>query len=123
MATAPEPPDTPTAMKFQRLSIVRLSSRASVPRDSPDDHRIQGEHIAYLSGLRDKGIIALNGPVRFKDSPKFRGMSICTVDVEEARALALADPAVEAGWFEVTVDGWWISSIPITLGNRVDIEK
>ena len=110
-------------MKFQRLSIVRLSSPAVIPPDSADDDRIQAEHIAYLGGLRDRGIIALNGPVRFKDSPKFRGMSIYTVDVEEARALALADPAVKAGWFEVTVDSWWIPSIPVILGNRVDIEK
>lgn len=58
-------------MNFQRVSIVRLCSPAAVPPDSPDDERIQAEHIAYLTGLREKGIIALNGAVRFKDSPGF----------------------------------------------------
>lgn len=33
-------------MKFQRLTIVRLCSPAVVPEDSPDDERIQAEHIA-----------------------------------------------------------------------------
>jgi hypothetical protein len=49
-------------------------------------------------------------------------MTIYTVDVEEARAYALNDPAVQAGWFEVVVDGWWLPTIPVTLGDRVDIE-
>jgi uncharacterized protein YciI len=30
------------------------------------------------------------------------------VDSDEARALANADPAVQAGWFDVVVDPWWI---------------
>ena len=110
-------------MNFQRLSIVQLRSRAIVPADSPDDDRIQAEHVAYLGGLRERGIIALSGPVRSKDSPNLRGVSIYTVDVDEARAFALADPAVKAGWFEVVVDGWWIPSIPVTLGDRVDLER
>ena len=109
-------------MKFQRLSIVRLCSPDTVPPDSPDDERIQAEHIAYLKGLRERGIIALNGRVRCKDSPKFRGMTVYTVDVDEARAYALADPAVKAGWFEVFVDSWLVPSIPVTVGNRVDVE-
>lgn len=109
-------------MKFQRLSIVQLCSPEIVPPDSPDDDRIQAEHVAYLGGLREQGIIALNGPVRFKDSPKWRGMTIYTVDVEEARAYALADPAVKAGWFEVVVNGWLLPSIPVTLGDRTDVE-
>lgn len=109
-------------VKFQRLSIVRLCSPDVSPGDSPDDERIQADHVAYLAGLRDRGIIALNGPVRFKDSPTFRGMTIYTVDVEEARAHALQDPSVKAGWFKVVVDSWWLPAIPVTLGDRVDID-
>ena len=109
-------------IKFQRLSIVQLRSPEVVPPDSPDDDRIQAEHMAYLGGLRDQGIIALNGPIRHKDSPRLRGLTIYTVDVDEARAYALADPAVQAGWFEVVVDGWLLPSIPVTIGNRVDLE-
>jgi uncharacterized protein YciI len=109
-------------MKFQRLSVVHLVSPASVPPDSPDDERIQREHVSYLAGLRDRGIVALNGPVKFRDSPKLRGLTVYTVDVEEARDLALKDPAVKAGWFEVVVDCWWLPAVPVTLGERPDIE-
>jgi len=109
-------------MKFQRLSIVQLRSPEVVPPDTPDDARIQAEHIAYLGNLRERGIIALNGPVRFKDSPSLRGMSIYTVEADEARSFANDDPAVKAGWFQVVVDNWWIPTFPVTLGNRADIE-
>ena len=61
--------------------------------------------------------------MRFKDSPKFRGMTIYTVDADEARSYALEDPAVKAGGVEVVVDGWWLPSIPVTMGDRVDIES
>jgi hypothetical protein len=43
------------------------------------------------------------------------------VDADEARALAIADPAVQAGWFDVVVDPWWIPAHEVTLGNRVDL--
>jgi hypothetical protein len=28
----------------------------------------------------------------------------------------------KAGWFEVVVDSWWLPTIPVTLGNRADID-
>lgn len=105
------------------MTIVQLRTPDSRPSDTADDDRIQGEHLAYLAGLRDQGVLALNGPVRGPDSAgQLRGLSIYVVDVDEARALAEADPAVRAGWFDVVVDSWWLPSIPVTLGDRVDFE-
>lgn len=109
-------------MQFQRLSVVRLCTPANPPPDSHDDAVLQQQHLAYLSGLREQGLIALNGPVRGGDSTGFRGMTIYTVGVDEARELASDDPAVRAGWFDVVADEWWLPSIPVTLGDRVDIE-
>jgi uncharacterized protein YciI len=109
-------------MQFQRLSVVRLCTPDPPAPDTPDDDRIQADHIAYLNGLREQGLVALNGPVRYRDSPELRGMTVYTVDVDEARALAMLDPAVQAGWFEVVVDAWWIPTHPVTLGDRIDVE-
>ena len=110
-------------MKFQTLSIVRLRTAENAPPPSPQDEEIQAAHIEYLTGLREKGIILLNGPIRPKiDDPDFRGMSIYSVNPEEARKYALEDPAVKAGWFKPHVDGWLLPSIPTTLGDRVDLE-
>jgi hypothetical protein len=61
-------------------------------------------------------------PIRYRDSPGFRGMTIYTVDADEARALATADPTVQAGRFDVVGDPWWIPAREVTLGNRVDLE-
>jgi hypothetical protein len=44
------------------------------------------------------------------------------VSVDEARKLALEDPAVQAGWFEPHVDGWLIPAVPVSLGTTVDVE-
>jgi uncharacterized protein YciI len=108
-------------MEFQRLSIVHLLTPADPPPDSPDDDRIQAEHLAYLRVLGERGLVALNGPVRGGDTQGFRGMTVYTVDADEARTLAEDDPAIKAGWFDVAVDTWWIPARPRTLGDRVDI--
>jgi uncharacterized protein YciI len=108
--------------RFQQLSIVRLRAPETPVPDDPDDDRIQQEHLAYLHGLQDQGLILVNGPVRRADDPRFRGMSIYAVPVDEARRLALDDPAVRAGWFEPHVDGWLIPAEPVALGTRVEVE-
>ena len=108
-------------MQFQVLTVVRLMTPDPRPPDGPDDDRIQAEHLAYLRGLTEQGKIALNGPIRAQDSPDWRGLTVYLVDSDEARALATADPAVQAGWFDVTVDPWWLPAREVTLGNRVDL--
>jgi uncharacterized protein YciI len=114
--TAPRP------RRFQRLTIVRLRSPEVPVPDTADDDRIQDAHLAYLRGLQDRGLILVNGPVRRADDPRFRGMSIYSVSIDEARILALDDPAVKAGWFEPHVDAWLIPAVPVTLGTSVDVE-
>jgi uncharacterized protein YciI len=108
-------------MEFQVLTVVRLMTPDPRPPDGPEDDRIQAEHIAYLGGLAEQGKVALNGPIRAVDSPAWRGLTIYLVGPDEARALAHADPAVRAGWFDVVVDPWWIPALEVTLGNRVDL--
>ena len=112
----------PRPRRFQQLTIVRLRTPETPAPDTPDDDRIQDEHIAYLHSLQDRGLVLVNGPVRRADDPRFRGMTIYSVSADEARKLALEDPAVRAGWFEPHVDGWLIPAVPVTLGTTVDFE-
>ena len=110
-------------MEFQRLSVVRLCTPAGgSPPDGPDDEAIQAAHLAYLGSLQERGIVAINGPVRAVDTGRWRGLTIYTVDVDEARELAMQDPAVQAGWFDVVVDRWLVKAVPQTVGTRVDLE-
>jgi uncharacterized protein YciI len=108
--------------QFQALTIVRLRTPETPAPDTPDDERIHLAHLAYIASLRDQGVVLLNGPVRRVDDPRFRGMTIYAVSVDEARRLALEDPAVRAGWFEPHVDGWLLPAVPVTLGTTVDLE-
>lgn len=109
-------------MKFQVVTIVRLRAPLAPVPDTDEDAQIQAAHIAYLINLREKGIILLNGPVRRKDDPRFLGMSIYSVGIDEAREYALADPGTKAGWFEIEADTWLLPSVPVTMGDRVDLE-
>ena len=57
-------------MEFQRLSVVRLCTPADPPPDGPDDDAIQAAHLAYLGSLQERGIVAINGPVRAVDTDR-----------------------------------------------------
>lgn len=107
---------------FQRLTIVRLVTKDPPPPDTPDDHRIQVEHIKYLGDLIEKGIILANGPVRRADDAQLRGMSLYLTGIDEARAYANADPAVQAGWFDIVADEWLIPVRPRIIADRTDLE-
>jgi uncharacterized protein YciI len=109
-------------LPFQRLTLVRLVGHPTPPPDSPDDDELQAAHIRYLSGLVAEGTILANGPVQRIDDRRLRGLSLYTVDVDEARRLANADPAVKAGWFEIVVDQWIFPAVPRSIGDRVDLE-
>jgi uncharacterized protein YciI len=109
-------------MQFQLLTIVRLLTAVTPRQEGPHDAAIQAGHLAHLVGLRDRGIVLLNGPARDSDDPRFRGMTIYSVPMDEARAHALADPAVRAGWFEVEATTWWLPTSPTMIGDRVDLE-
>jgi uncharacterized protein YciI len=86
-------------------------------------------HLAHLASLGQQGIIAANGPLRDQSDATLRGMSVYTVDVDEARRLAESDPAVKAGRFRVDVARWCVSAGRITfpeydgqVGDRVRFE-
>ena len=64
----------------------------------------------HLAELGRRGIIAANGPLRDQSDETIRGMSVWTVDVDEARRLAEQDPAVVAGRFRVDVARWAVAA-------------
>ena len=66
-------------------------------------------HLAYIAELIRRGIVAANGPLVEKTDPTFRGMSVYTVGMAEARRLAEQDPAVRAGRFRVDVARWAVA--------------
>ena len=61
------------------------------------------QHLGYMSGYADKGRIVMGGP--FLDNSG--GMMIFDVPtIDDARAIAQADPTVKSGLLTVTVKPW-----------------
>ena len=65
-----------------------------------------GAHVGYMSGQADKGRLVMGGP--FLDNSG--GMMIFDVPtIDDARAIAQADPTVTSGLLTVTVKPWLVA--------------
>jgi uncharacterized protein YciI len=96
-------------MELEAFELVLLRRPDRAP-DYPDEEldRIQAAHIAYHAGLRKTGHIVTNGPVIDQPDPSLRGLTFyCTGSLEQARQLAEADPAVQAGRLAVEIMTWY----------------
>ena len=66
---------------------------------------MQDAHLDHLANLHEQGHLLAAGPL---GHDRFRGLSILRVGPDEARTLKEADPAVQAGRFEVVVMPWQV---------------
>lgn len=93
---------------MQKYFIIFLKRGPSREHSQEEAARIQKEHLAYLGSLFKKGVLNLNGPVG--DDSEIAGISVYnTATLEEAVALAEADPAVKAGRLVVEPHPWWLA--------------
>ena len=71
-----------------------------------------GEHVGYMRGLLDQGLILMGGP--FLDDSG--GMMVArTTDPDEARRIAHDDPSVKNGLLLVTVRPWMVPMSALDL--------
>jgi uncharacterized protein YciI len=96
---------------FDVRTVVYLR-RGTTPPDLDEEAStaLHHAHLAYLADLGRRGIIAANGPLLDQSDETMRGMSVYTVDADEARQLAEQDPAVRAGRFRVDVARWAVAA-------------
>lgn len=93
---------------MQKYFIIFLKKGPNRDQTEEEAKKIQAEHLAYLGGLYEKGILNLNGPVG--DGGEIAGISVySTPTLEEAVKLAEADPAVKAGRLVVEARPWWLA--------------
>lgn len=84
------------------------------PERTPETEKIQEGHMANIRRLAKEGKLLLAGP--FSDGGDLRGMFVFTVaSIEEAKALADTDPAVQAGRLRIELHPWFSAK-----GIRVD---
>jgi len=116
---APPPPDeepspvapapTPAPFELESYQLVLLKRPAERP-DYPEEklQEIQAAHMAHLERMAREGHLVAAGPFGDQEDERLRGLALYRVgSVEEARRLAEADPAVQAGRLEVEVMTWY----------------
>lgn len=115
---APPPPgeepaaqaqEAPAPMELESYQLVLLK-RPAAPAEYPQDklQEIQAGHMAHLGRMAREGHMVAAGPFGDQEDERLRGLALYRVEsIEEARRLAEADPAVEAGRLEVEVMTWY----------------
>ena len=98
-----------SAVRFDSFSVLMLVRPPDAPAlDDAAALALQDAHLAHLADLHEAGHLLAAGPVRGPDDRELRGLCIFAVDVDRARELEEADPAVQAGWFTIQVAPWMV---------------
>ncbi len=86
------------------LAFLRRGAKWT-PESTPETERIQKGHMAHIGEMAKGGHLVGAGP--FGDNGELRGIFIFQVgSLEQAKALAEADPAVKAGRLAIDVHTW-----------------
>jgi uncharacterized protein YciI len=98
------------------ICLLRAApNRTDLPEAELD--AIQERHVAYQQQLRADGKITAAGPFSDQPDESWRGLTMYTTSLEEARALAADDPAVRAGRLVVDVFRWWTPKAALPPGG------
>lgn len=123
---APAPPAPPAApMVFEQYQLVLLK-RPAAPTDYPHERlmEIQQAHLAHMGALGEAGHLVIAGPFADQEDETLRGLALYQVgSVEEARRMAEADPAVQAGRLEVEVMTWHVEEGYMTFPKRPPVAE
>jgi uncharacterized protein len=93
-------------MELERYTVALLLLRDDAPDlDDEAATALQNAHMAHLADLHEAGYLLAAGPLM---DPRYRGMAILRVDPERALELKRADPAVQAGRFDVVTMPWLV---------------
>jgi uncharacterized protein YciI len=88
----------------RRYTLVFLRGGPAPRDDEARYERIQIEHLQHLTKLQMAGKLVLNGPTMVEHD--IHGVSVYAAELEEARAMAEADPKVRAGFLTVEAIPW-----------------
>jgi len=104
--------------RFDEHTILFLVRSADAPAMSEEElDQLQAEHLTYLRDLKRRGLLITNGPLAEQTDDRMRGVSIYGVPLDEALALARADPMVRAGRLEVKGARWWTAEGTARFGD------
>lgn len=90
--------------RIRRYTLVLLRTGPASRADEARNERLQREHLQHLTRLQILGKLVLNGPILVDHD--ILGVSVYAVDLDDARAMAEADPKVRAGYLTVEALPW-----------------
>ena len=88
----------------RHYTLVFLRKGPASRDDETQNERLQLAHLQHLTKLQVLGTLVLNGPTLIEHD--IVGVSVYAADLEEARAMAQADPQVQAGYLVVEALPW-----------------
>jgi uncharacterized protein YciI len=101
----PSAADMADRRQFARRYTLVFLRKGPAPRDDETrNEHLQLEHLQHLTKLQIAGKLVLNGPIL--DEHDILGVSVYASELEEARAMAEADPKVRAGYLIVEAIPW-----------------
>ena len=101
----PTTEDMAARRKFaQRYTLVYLRNGPASREDEARNERLHLGHLQHLTKLQLAGKLVLNGPILIDHD--IIGVSVYAAELEEARAMAEADPKVKAGYLTVEAIPW-----------------
>lgn len=114
------PADPPLRMEsVQLVLLMRAPTWKALPPEEAQD--LQKRHIGHLEAMGKAGKMVVAGPFSDQADPAYRGVCIYRVgSVEEARRLAMEDPAVKAGQLRVEAMTWWFERGYMTFPKAVE---
>lgn len=98
------------------ILLVRATDAPDLSEDALD--ALQVEHLTYLRELQRRGVLIANGPLTDQTDARLRGMSVYAVGLEEALALARADPMVVAGRLVIEGARWLTAAGTVSVPRR-----
>lgn len=106
MPKAKRPDDMPEDMEVLFLGLLRRGP-TWIPELTDEVEALQEAHLANIHRMKESGELVVAGP--FGDDGELRGVYIFRVgSLDEAIALANADPAVKAGRLIFELHPWWV---------------
>ena len=101
----PTSEDMAARRKFaQRYTLVFLRVGDTSREDEARLEELHLQHLQHLTKLQLAGKLVLNGPVLVDHD--IVGVSVYAAELEDARAMAEADPKVQAGYLKVEAIPW-----------------
>lgn len=91
---------------LKKYYLVFLKEGPQRNQSAEEAQRIQSGHLAHLNALAEQGHTLMTGPMG--DQGPIRGIVVYNLpDEAQVKALAEADPAVQAGRLMVEIHPWW----------------